>query len=65
VLPLTVVPVGPVRLMLTVEDWTDSLKAALTVVVVGTLVAPLAGLWLVTVGGVVSVAVVVNTTSTQ
>src|SRR5689334_8101457 len=48
VVPLTVVPVGPVSVMFTVEPWTGSLKVALTVLVVGTFVAPLAGLWLVT-----------------
>jgi hypothetical protein len=65
VVPATAPPPEVCSVMEIVEDCTDSLTVALTVVLVGTLVAPLAGLWLVTVGGVVSVAVVLNTTSTQ
>ena len=52
--------------VVTVAGSTGSLNAALTVVVVGTPVAPAGGRGGVTVGGVVSGgAVAVNTTSTQ
>jgi hypothetical protein len=48
-----------------VVDWIDSLKVAVTVVAVETPDAFGAGVSAVTVGGVVSVAVVLYTTSTQ
>jgi len=65
VVPPTAVPLEFFKVMEIVEDCTASLKVAVTVVLVGTLVPPLAGLRLVTVGAVVSVAVVLKTTSTQ
>src|SRR4051794_9497179 len=49
VVPLTAVPPVPVRAIVTLEAVTGSLKVALTVVLVGTPVAPLAGVWPVTV----------------
>ena len=53
-------------LLLIVAGSIASLKVTVTAALVGKLVAPFAGLVLVTVGGVVSVgAVAVNTTSTQ
>jgi hypothetical protein len=52
-----------VKLM--VPDWTGSLNVTATAVPVGTPVAPDAGDFTVTDGGVVSVTVVLNTTSAQ
>ena len=52
-------------LLLTVDAVIDSLNVAVTVVAVLTPVAPLAGVTLVTVGGVVSCDGMANTTSTQ
>ena len=56
-------PVTPLTLIAT--PLTGSLNVAVAVVPVGTPVAPAAGLRAVTVGAVVSVAAVSNTTSTQ
>jgi hypothetical protein len=59
------VPAGDVRPICTVVDCTGSLNVAVTAVEVATPVAPLAGVLPVMAGGVVSVAVVSKTTSTQ
>ena len=58
-------PDGPVRLIEIVLGCTGSLNVAVTGVVTATPVAPGAGVWAVRVGGVVSVAVWLKTTSTQ
>src|SRR4051794_22422082 len=63
--PLTGVVPGPASATLVVVACMGSLNVALTVVLVGTFVVPLAGLWPVTVGGVVSGAEGAKTTSTQ
>ena len=61
--PGTAVP--PAVRATAVPAWMGSLNVAVTVLVVGTPVAFAAGLLAVTVGGVVSVAEVSKTTSTQ
>jgi hypothetical protein len=64
VLPDTVVLLV-VRARLAVPAWMSSLNVAVTTVFTGTPVAPAAGVVAVTDGGVVSVAEVWKTTSTQ
>jgi hypothetical protein len=71
VVPLIAVADESLRVIEIVLDWTGSLNVAVTLLVVGTPVAPAAGLVAVTVGGVVSVVPPPpppegeNTTSTQ